>query len=87
MRAMAAAVPHAEMASPAMDPEPEVSAFDQSLNQFCFGRLASWLEAVSAAVVLSLLHWFGTYGDAIEPGGWESAVEHESEGAPDAPYR
>ena len=70
-----------------MDPEPEVSAFDQSLNQFCFGRLVSWLDAVSAIVVLCLLQWFGTYGEAIEPGGWKSDAEHESEGAPHAPYR
>lgn len=76
-------VPQAEIASPVMDPEPEVPAFDRSLNQFCLGRLASWLDAV----VLRLLRWFGTYGDAIEPGGWESDVDHENEGAPDAPHR
>jgi len=86
-RATVAALPQAEIASPVMDPEPEVSTFDRSLNQFCFGRLAGWLEAGSAAVVLSLLHWFGTYGDAIEPGGWDSDVEREREGAADAPHR
>jgi hypothetical protein len=43
----------------------------------------NWLDAASAAVALNLLRCFGTYGDAIEPGGWEADVEQESEGARD----
>jgi hypothetical protein len=75
----------AEIASPAMDSEPDVSAFDRSLDQFCFGWIASRLDATTAAVALRLLRCFGTYGDAIAPGGWEVDVEQESEGARDAP--
>jgi hypothetical protein len=77
------AVPQAKIASPAMDSEPEMSASDQS--QFCFGRLVSWLDAVSAAVALSLLRCFGTYGEAIDPSGWVADVEQAREGARDTP--
>ena len=86
MRAtMAAAVPQAEIGSPAMDSEPDVPAFDRSQGQFCLGRLVSLLDAVSAAVVLGLLRCFGTYGDAIDPSGWVADVEQARKGARDAP--
>jgi len=56
-------------------------------EQSGFCRLTSWLNAVSAAVVPGLLHCFGTYGNAIDPGGWQSDVEHESRDAQTAIYR